>query len=205
MTTKLRRKDNHTVVIRLHGYEPYETVLTRQTSGWVFWKGSLRPRHRDRDCRGRDLRRDVQVRRPTTWLRSSTVRAPRRRPPGNCTSCSYHERIRSGSRSASSSASSTNKTVVPRSLSMEHHHLEAGNFPASDREEVVAFSSAPQQAHKTHLFSCLRRHPLRHDVSAFAQRSEPEAWTRRPENLVARAASASRSSFLKNATPLLSC
>lgn len=36
MTTKLRRKDNHTIVIRLAGYEPYETILTRQTSGWVF-------------------------------------------------------------------------------------------------------------------------------------------------------------------------
>ena len=36
VSTKLRRKENHTIVIRLDGYEPYETVLTRQTSGWVF-------------------------------------------------------------------------------------------------------------------------------------------------------------------------
>ena len=36
VSAKLRRKENHTVVIRLDGYEPYETVLTRQTSGWVF-------------------------------------------------------------------------------------------------------------------------------------------------------------------------
>ncbi len=33
VSAKLRRKENHTVVIRLDGYEPYETVLTRQTSG----------------------------------------------------------------------------------------------------------------------------------------------------------------------------
>ena len=43
MTTKLRRKDNHTVMIRLDGYEPYETVLTRQTSGWVFGNVLLGP------------------------------------------------------------------------------------------------------------------------------------------------------------------
>ena len=32
----LRRKDNHHIVIRMDGYEPYELMLTRQTSGWMF-------------------------------------------------------------------------------------------------------------------------------------------------------------------------
>ena len=43
VSTKLRRKENHTIVIRLDGYEPYETVLTRQTSGWVFGNILLGP------------------------------------------------------------------------------------------------------------------------------------------------------------------
>ena len=36
VSAKLRRKDNHHIVVHLDGYEPYEIVLTRQTSGWVF-------------------------------------------------------------------------------------------------------------------------------------------------------------------------
>ncbi|HRD55221.1 MAG TPA: PEGA domain-containing protein [Parachlamydiaceae bacterium] len=36
MMTKLTRKDNHMVRIELEGYYPYETILTRQLSGWVF-------------------------------------------------------------------------------------------------------------------------------------------------------------------------
>jgi hypothetical protein len=32
----MRRKDNHNLVIRLEGYEPFEMTLTRQSSGWVF-------------------------------------------------------------------------------------------------------------------------------------------------------------------------
>jgi hypothetical protein len=36
VSAKLRRKDNHHIVIQLEGYEPYEITLTRQTSGWVF-------------------------------------------------------------------------------------------------------------------------------------------------------------------------
>lgn len=32
----LTRKDNHFVRIELEGFEPYETVLTRKVSGWVF-------------------------------------------------------------------------------------------------------------------------------------------------------------------------
>lgn len=36
VSAKLRRKDNHHVVIQLEGYQPYEAVLTRQTSGWIF-------------------------------------------------------------------------------------------------------------------------------------------------------------------------
>jgi hypothetical protein len=36
VSAKMRRKDNHNLVIRLDGYEPYEMVLTRQTSGWIF-------------------------------------------------------------------------------------------------------------------------------------------------------------------------
>ena len=31
----LRRKDNHLVRLELAGYEPYETTLTRETSGWA--------------------------------------------------------------------------------------------------------------------------------------------------------------------------
>jgi hypothetical protein len=33
---ELSRKDNHIVKIELKGYEPYETTLTHQVSGWVF-------------------------------------------------------------------------------------------------------------------------------------------------------------------------
>jgi hypothetical protein len=36
VSAKLRRKENHRVVIQLEGYQPYEVVLTRQTSAWVF-------------------------------------------------------------------------------------------------------------------------------------------------------------------------
>jgi len=36
VSAKLRRKDNHHVVVHMEGYEPYEIILTRQTSGWVF-------------------------------------------------------------------------------------------------------------------------------------------------------------------------
>jgi hypothetical protein len=32
----LTRKNNHTVKIELEGYEPYETILTHQVSGWTF-------------------------------------------------------------------------------------------------------------------------------------------------------------------------
>jgi hypothetical protein len=32
----LRRKDNHIVRIELAGYKPYETTITRTTSGWVW-------------------------------------------------------------------------------------------------------------------------------------------------------------------------
>jgi hypothetical protein len=35
VSAKLRRKDNHHVTIQLEGYEPYEIVLTRQTSPWL--------------------------------------------------------------------------------------------------------------------------------------------------------------------------
>jgi hypothetical protein len=35
VSAKLRRKDNHHVVIELEGYEPYEIVLTRQTRAWL--------------------------------------------------------------------------------------------------------------------------------------------------------------------------
>jgi hypothetical protein len=36
VSAKLKRKDNHHIVIQMEGYEPYEIMLTRQTSGWVF-------------------------------------------------------------------------------------------------------------------------------------------------------------------------
>ena len=36
VSAKLRRKDNHHIVVEMEGYEPYEVILTRQTSGWVF-------------------------------------------------------------------------------------------------------------------------------------------------------------------------
>ncbi len=32
----LKRKDNHIVRLELSGYKPYETTLTRSTSGWVW-------------------------------------------------------------------------------------------------------------------------------------------------------------------------
>lgn len=36
VSAKLRRKENHRIVVQLEGYQPYEVVLTRQTSAWVF-------------------------------------------------------------------------------------------------------------------------------------------------------------------------
>jgi len=36
MVATLRRKDNHVVKIELPGYLPYETTITRSTSGWVW-------------------------------------------------------------------------------------------------------------------------------------------------------------------------
>ncbi len=36
LIAKLSRKDNHTVRIELEGYLPYEAVLTRKVSGWVW-------------------------------------------------------------------------------------------------------------------------------------------------------------------------
>lgn len=36
LTAELSRKDNHLVKIELEGYLPYETNLTRKTSGWVW-------------------------------------------------------------------------------------------------------------------------------------------------------------------------
>ena len=36
MIVDLKRKDSHMVKIQLDGYEPYETNLTRKTSGWVW-------------------------------------------------------------------------------------------------------------------------------------------------------------------------
>jgi uncharacterized protein YceK len=33
---KLRRKDTHTVRLILPGYQPYETTITRNVSGWVW-------------------------------------------------------------------------------------------------------------------------------------------------------------------------
>ena len=36
VSAKLKRKDNHHIVIRMAGYEPYEVILTRQTSAWAF-------------------------------------------------------------------------------------------------------------------------------------------------------------------------
>ena len=35
VTATLQRKDNHLVKLELTGYEPYETTLTRETSGWA--------------------------------------------------------------------------------------------------------------------------------------------------------------------------
>jgi len=36
MIIDLKRKDSHMVKIELDGYQPYETNLTRNTSGWVW-------------------------------------------------------------------------------------------------------------------------------------------------------------------------
>jgi hypothetical protein len=36
MIAELRRKDVHVVSVELAGYQPYETVLTRSTSGWIW-------------------------------------------------------------------------------------------------------------------------------------------------------------------------
>jgi len=36
MIIDLKRKDSHMVKIELDGYQPYETTLTRSTSGWVW-------------------------------------------------------------------------------------------------------------------------------------------------------------------------
>ena len=36
LTKELARKKEHTVVIRLDGYKPYEITLKKQTNGWVW-------------------------------------------------------------------------------------------------------------------------------------------------------------------------
>ncbi len=36
IVAKLSRKDNHIVSIEMSGYQPFETTLTRKTSGWVW-------------------------------------------------------------------------------------------------------------------------------------------------------------------------
>ena len=36
VTTKLGRKDNHTIKLELSGFHPYELVITRSVSGWVW-------------------------------------------------------------------------------------------------------------------------------------------------------------------------
>jgi hypothetical protein len=36
VSVKLKRKENHQIVVQMDGYEPYAVMLTRQTSGWVF-------------------------------------------------------------------------------------------------------------------------------------------------------------------------
>ena len=36
LTVDLKRKDSHMVRLELQGYEPFETTLTRKTSGWVW-------------------------------------------------------------------------------------------------------------------------------------------------------------------------
>ena len=43
VSVKLKRKDNHHIIIQMEGYEPYEIMLTRQTSGWVFGNVLLGP------------------------------------------------------------------------------------------------------------------------------------------------------------------
>lgn len=36
VSVDLKRKDSHMIRLELAGYEPYETTLTRKTSGWVW-------------------------------------------------------------------------------------------------------------------------------------------------------------------------
>lgn len=36
LVADLKRKGNHTIRIELEGYKPYEVVLSRKTSGWVW-------------------------------------------------------------------------------------------------------------------------------------------------------------------------
>lgn len=36
LVADLKRKGNHSIKIELEGYQPYEVVLARKTSGWVF-------------------------------------------------------------------------------------------------------------------------------------------------------------------------
>lgn len=36
LVADLKRKNNHNVVIELQGYEPYEVVMKRATSGWMW-------------------------------------------------------------------------------------------------------------------------------------------------------------------------
>jgi len=36
VVAKLKRKDKHTIVITMDGYQPFEVATTRSTSGWVW-------------------------------------------------------------------------------------------------------------------------------------------------------------------------
>ena len=36
VVAKLKRKDKHTIVVSLDGYQPFELTTTRSTSGWVW-------------------------------------------------------------------------------------------------------------------------------------------------------------------------
>src|SRR5216117_647069 len=36
VVAKLKRKDKHTIVVKMDGYQPFELVTTRSTSGWVW-------------------------------------------------------------------------------------------------------------------------------------------------------------------------
>ncbi|PYO63923.1 MAG: PEGA domain-containing protein [Gemmatimonadetes bacterium] len=36
VVAKLKRKDKHTIVVKMDGYQPFEVVTTRSTSGWVW-------------------------------------------------------------------------------------------------------------------------------------------------------------------------